>query len=191
MFASGGMAAVLVATVFGFWWPGLPDPATADRDGLLRWLVSKDLDQEPYETRQTLARRLEKEFGGEIDWAGVGAASTNEQRQRLWNNVLVLLEPWFADKVDGYFQLPEAKRPAFVDQTLQRIEDWKGATVLSPGGPAVPAGEQQPGLMELVVRRIGQWTESATPERREQVREFMLAIQVRWLRRALLGPATG
>ena len=45
--ASGGIAAALVAAVVGFCWPRLPDPATADRDGLLRWLVTRDLGQEP------------------------------------------------------------------------------------------------------------------------------------------------
>jgi hypothetical protein len=178
---------VLAAAVVGFCWPRLPDPATADRDGLLRWLVTRDLGQEPFETRLVLARRLEEEFSGKIDWAAVGRNLDGQRRDRLWDNVLLLLEPWFADKVDGYFRLQEPQRPAYLDQTLQLIENWKGATALSPEDSAASPQARRPGLIEVVVERIGRWTESVTPQRRQQVREFLLAVQSRWLQAALLG----
>jgi hypothetical protein len=185
----------LAAAVVGFCWPRLPDPATADRDGLLRWLVTRDLAREPSATRLVLARRLEQEFSGKIDWAAVGQNLDGQQRDRLWDNVLLLLEPWFADKVDGYFRLPEPQRPAYVDRTLQLIENWKGATALSPGSRRAGSADGQEsagtagptGLIGLFVERIGHWTESVTPQRRQQVREFLLAVQSRWLQGALLG----
>jgi hypothetical protein len=193
---SSGIAVVLVAGVVGFCWPRLPEPAAADRDGLLRWLVTQDLGQEPYDTRLVLARRLEQEFGGKIDWTAVGSQLDERQKDRLWENVLTLLEPWFADKVDGYFQLQAPQRPAYVDRTLQLIENWKGATALTAetrksgsAGRHESAGKAGPtGLIEVVIQRIGRWTESATPERRQQVREFLLAVQARWFQAALFGP---
>jgi hypothetical protein len=205
LLVSGVVAAGLTAVVVGFCWPQLPDPATADRDGLLRWLVTQDLGQQPAETLLVLARRLEQEFGGKIDWADVGRSLDGRQKDRLWDNVVLLLEPWFADKVDGYFRLLEPQRPAYIDRTLQLIENWKGATVLSAGSRkagsasrrAGSAGRQESagtpgptGLIETLIERIGQWTESATPLRRQQIHEFLLAIQSRWLQGALFGPSS-
>lgn len=184
---AGMCAAGLVAAVIGFCSPRLPDPATADRNGLLRWVVTQDLSQEPYERRLVLARRLEHEFGERVDWPAIGNGLTAEQKQRLWDNVLVLLEPWFADKVDGYFGVPEAKRPAFVDRTLELIENWRGAAALCAGPPPGAGDGKRPGLLEVFAERVARWTRSASPQRGDQVRQFLLAVQTRWFQRALLG----
>jgi len=182
MFAAG-----LVTVVIGFCAPRLPDPATADRNGLLRWVVTQDLSQEPYERRLVLARRLEHEFGERVDWPTVGNGLNEPQKQRLWDNVQVLLEPWFADKVDGYFAVREAERRAFVDRTLELIENWKGAAALCADPPPGAGDGKRPGLLEVFAERVARWTRSASPQRRDQVRQFLLAVQTRWLQRALLG----
>jgi hypothetical protein len=188
--AAGAVVAGLATVVIGLCSPRLPDPATADREGLLRWLVTQDLSQEPLDTRLTLARRLEQEFGEKIDWAAVGKRLDGPQRDRLWENVALLLEPWFADKVDGYFRLPESGRPAYVDRTIELIDNWKGAVALAADPPAGNPCAKRPGLLELLAERIGRWMQSVTPHRRDEARQFLLAVQTRWLQGALLGSGT-
>jgi len=184
---AGATAAGLAMVVIGFCSPRLPDPATADREGLLRWLVTQDLSQEPLDTRLTLARRLEQEFGAKIDWAAVGKRLDGSQKDRLWENVALLLEPWFADKVDGYFRLPESRRTAYVDLTVELIDNWKGAAALAADPSAGDPCVKRPGLLELLAERIGRWMQSVTPQRRDEARQFLLAVQTRWLQGVLLG----
>jgi hypothetical protein len=185
----GGAIAVATAmAIVGLCSGRLPEPATADRDGLLRWLVTRDLSQESAETRLALVRRLEQEFGGKTDWAAVGQRLDGPQKDCLCGNLTLLLEPWFADKVDGYFRLPENQRSAYVDRTVGLIENLRGAAALDAGRPAAPGHGKPPGLLEIFAQRIGAWMDSITPQRRDQAREFLLALQTRWLQGALLGP---
>ena len=177
----------MATVVIGFCSPRLPNPATADRESLLHWLVTQDLSQEPLDTRLTLARRLEQEFGEKIDWAAVGKRLDGQQKDRLWENVPLLLEPWFADQVDGYFRLPKSQRPAYLDRTVGLIDNWKGATALAAEPPAGASRAKRPGLLELFSERMGGWMQSVTPQRRDQARQFLLALQTRWLQDVLLG----
>lgn len=165
----------------------LPDPESADRDALLRWIVTRDLANEPPGTRQTLARRLEGEFRTGIDWDAIGAGLDRSQREQLWENVLVLMEPWYMDKVDGYFELAAAERPAYVDTIIDRIDDWGGVEAVCRENRA----EEQPGagsaLLGGLLERIEVWQRQADGERRGQIRQFQMALQTRWLYRRLSG----
>jgi hypothetical protein len=97
------------------------------------------------------------------------------------------LEPWFADKVDGYFRLPESRRTAYVDLTVELIDNWKGAAALAADPSAGDPCVKRPGLLELLAERIGRWMQSVTPQRRDQARQFLLAVQTRWVQGVLLG----
>jgi len=175
----GGATTVVVA----LWWTRLPDPAVADRDDLLRWLVARDLGAESMETRRVLARRLEEEFGTGIDWEGTGQQLDESQRQQLWNNVLLLLEPWLMDKTNRYFAISAAERPAFLDRLIDMIGVWRGIDSLCPQ-PSDSTG-QQGGLLAVLLEQTEQWKQQADPQRSQQIGQFMLAIQSRWLMRSL------
>ncbi len=183
------VVAASVTAVIAFYPGRLPNPASADRTGLLRWLVTRDLTQEPPETRQVLARRIEEEFGQGVDWAAVGKRLNDAQKEQVWSNVLVLLEPWLGDKVDGYSRLPESERPRYVDRTLELMETWKGAVALRSQGNPPGSHEKSQGLLQVFLGRIEQWAKAADPPRRKQIDKFLLDVQIRWLERNLLGAA--
>jgi hypothetical protein len=180
----GAAVAVLVPVLY----PSLADPAVANRDELLRWLVTRDLNEEPATTRQTLARRLEEEFGGEVDWEGLARQLDESQRRRLWDNVLVLLEPWFMDKTDRYFRLAAADRPAYLDRLIDTISAWRGVEALRPAS-ADHAGRSgaQRGLLEALFGQVEEWKKRADPKRREQISQFLLAVTTRSWTRSLQG----
>ena len=164
----------------------LPDPESADRDALLRWIVTRDLANEPLGTRQTLARRLEGEFRTGIDWGAIGAGLDRSQREQLWENVLVLMEPWYMDKVDGYFELAAAERPAYVDTIIDRIDDWGGVESVCRQDPPDEPGATS-ALLGGLLERIEVWQRQADGKRRDQIRQFQTALQARWLSRKLFG----
>jgi len=180
---------VSVTAAVQFYQQRLTDPASADREELLRWLVVRDLSEESAQLRRTLAARLEEEFGGDrIDWNATAGQLDGTQRERLWQNVLLLLEPWFTQKVDGYFQLAATERLAYVDRTIDTIAVWRGVESLRSnssenGQPHTP----QPEFFPVLVERINQWQESATPEQRKRISRLLVAVQSRWLIRGLTG----
>ena len=166
--------------------PSLPRPEVADRDQLIGWLVTRDLAEEPLQTRQALARRLEEEFRGQVDWEATGRKLSLAQRRRLWENLPALLEPWLLEKVDGYFGRSEQERPAYVDQVLDTIGQWRGVDSLRPEtAEEDQAGGGSPRLMTMLYRRIDLIAEGADPEGRKRVGRFLTAVQGRWFLRAV------
>ena len=171
-------------------WVGmaLPDPADADRDQLLQWLVAGDLSRESRETRKTLACRLEVEFAQGIDFGDSGAELDEARKERLWNNVVLLLGPWFVAKVDGYFQLDPPERPDYVDRLLDTIDVWRGVDAMRPetaDGPGPDGADPSGDLMSVLLGQVEQWKETAEPEDRQRTDEFLAALKARWLTRTL------
>ncbi len=169
----------------------LPDPALADREDLIRWLVMRDLCNESIHIQRTLASRLEEEFSQDIDWEATASQLDSLQRERLWRNVLVLLEPWFDDKVDAYFTLSPAERPTYVDRLLTTIGVWSNIESLrTDSRPSAADGEPKEassGLLAVLARKTEQWKQRAEPDRRKQMNQFILAVQCRWLVRRISG----
>ena len=172
-----------------YWWYAtrLPDPATADREGLVRWLVLRDLDREPAEIRQVLATRFESELAQEFDVSNVRNKLSPQQRERLWANVLVLVEQWYMDHVEGYFACDSAASGAYLDGIIDVIERWKPLASLAPPGEAEPteSGGEEQKFLELLDAQLAQWKEAAPPSQREKIEQFDAALRTRWMLRTL------
>lgn len=178
---AAGVAAALVV-----WQHRLPDPATADRDGLFRWLVTRDLSQEPPETQLTLARRLEEEFCGGLDCQSTAESLSEQQRAQLWANVLVLLKPWFLDKVEHYSTLTAAERQAYVDKFIEAVASWQGIEAFCP------AQEKSAGaggsLIGVLLQCVEQWKGSAPQPQKDQISAFVAAVKGRFIERLFFAP---
>ena len=166
----------------------LEPPEKADREELIRWLVTRDLALQPGQTRRALARRLEEEFQGDVDWDAAGRKLNVSQRRQLWANVPWLLEPWLLDKVEGYFGVPDRQRPAYVDRVIDTIVSWRGVEVLRPEG----LDQEQPtALMAVLSQRFDVLRGRSDADRRRQMDQFLFAVQSQWLLRTFGGSASG
>jgi len=189
------LVAVLAASVSAayllFPWP-LPDPKQCDREMLLRWIVTCDLSQYPPETQHTLARRLDEEFRTGFDWDAAAEQLGPSEREQVWENVLLLLEPWFMDRVEDYHALSAAERLPYLDDILDRMQAWRGVESLRSTGSrgSEPPGEP-PDLLSLLQERIERCKSKADPKARERISQFQVALQARWLLRALCGESPG
>ncbi|MBN2023656.1 MAG: hypothetical protein JW809_12795 [Pirellulales bacterium] len=162
----------------------LPDPATADRDALFRWLVTRDLSVEPPETRRQLALRLDEECRAGIAWGEIDGQLTPECRQRLWDNVPLLLEPWFFAKVDGYHRAPASARAAYIDGILDTLAKWKGLDGIRP---TADRDGTPPELKDMLLSGVAAWKSDAGPDEQVKIDEFLFAFQARRLIRRLMG----
>lgn len=160
----------------------LPAPEYANRDELLRWLVTRDLGQESAHTRAVLARRLDDEFV-DVDWEGLGGQMSVEHRRQLWENMPRLLEPWFMDKLDGYDKCDEARREAYVDGIIDRMSQLSGMNCLRENGET----KSSPKLSRLLIENAELWKNQAPPKEKQRIGQFLAAIQARWLIRTFCG----
>lgn len=178
---SAALLAAAVITAAVVLYPRLPDPEHANRRELIRWLVTRNLDEFPTATREALALRLEEEFSGEIDWSATASELTEAQRLRLCENVPLLVGPWMQVKASCYAALSVAERAAYLDRLIDTLQQWRGLDELVPVSP--DEGQSRPGLMSRAQEELAAVKDRATAAEQRQVSEFMLALRVRWVMR--------
>jgi len=165
----------------------LPDPATADRDGLFRWLVMRDLAKQPLEVRHQLIMRLEQELDEGIEFSTVDEKLDGKQNRRLWKNIELLVEDWFRIKARQYAATSPERQQGLIESEMNRIERWGLADRLVAGGSAAsasrPSYERHGRLLEM----MRTWVERTDPQKRPAVNQFANAIESYYARRALEG----
>ncbi len=180
---SAALLAAAAITAAVWYYPRLPDPARANRRDLIRWLVTRDLDQVPMATREVLAIRLEEEFSGEIDWNATASELTDRHRQRLCENVGRLVGPWMRQKAVHYAELPPEERGLYLDRLVDTLEHWQGLDALAPKSDA--GSPTQAGLMDTARRQLDVLGEQGSTAEQRELKEFVAALQVRWAMREL------
>ena len=118
--AGGGIAIYAVQAT----WFSLPDPRTADREGLFRWLVLRDLEQEPLETQHLLVDRLQEELLRGIDGGEDAGQLSEGYREQLVRNVEHLKRVWFNLRADQYAELPDEKKTPFLERQIEVVACW-------------------------------------------------------------------
>jgi len=157
----------------------LPDPADASREDLLRWVVTQDLNQHSPKTRLVLACRLEQEYRDGVDWQSLEERTTETQRRQIWKNIPLLLEHWLYMKSAAYSGLSSEKRQAFVDDSLDMLSTWRGAEQLCPRQDDSTSGS----LLSMLVEQVEKHRQNADPQQREQMTQYLLALEMRSLAR--------
>jgi hypothetical protein len=161
----------------------MPDPATADLRGLLRWLVTRDLSNEDVAVQEQLLARLEAELRKGFKVAGARDQLTDEQRQALVANADLLGRRWFLKQVDRYFANSDAQRARFLSQQIDDIERSGVATTLSTL-LAEDHGSSK-SLWASLSRRVERWTARLAPEQKAKAEQYVAAVQGNLLWRAL------
>lgn len=163
---------VLTACAVGVAWCfsllHLPSPSLANREQLLQWLVLRELSEYPPAIRRDLARALDREYGHGPDWSALDSLD-EATRRRLWDNFGLLVEPWLTDYWRQYQALPAVDRSAFLEKLIGKIRAWQRAD-----GQSSPAAR-------LIAEKAEVWRAHAQSGDREQIGQFLAAIQAQWL----------
>ena len=163
----------------------LPDPSVATRQELFHWLVLRDLSKESVGVQEKILSRLDTEFE-KIDDLGTTIEDLGDgQRQMLWHNVTVLLEPWLLGKVEQYSQLPASQRNDYLDRFLDRAELWSKVGTACLRSSASQGAQGGSSVSKLVMEQIEQCSQRAAPEQRRRIGTFVAAVEARWLWRQL------
>lgn len=184
---TGCLVAIALVITTAYWASKLqlPDPATADREGLVRWLVLRDLQHESPEVRATLLRRLEEEARRDLDPASFRLKLDRKYQEQLWANTLILIEIWYSNRVDAYQAASATDRSKFLDETIIEIMQWKSLAALQPEQNADPSAvpSDEIALLKIFAEQVAIWKERASPQRRKEITEFDAALRGRWMLR--------
>jgi hypothetical protein len=161
----------------------MPDPATADLRGLLRWLVTRDLSTEDVAVQEQLLARLEAELRKGIALGDARDQLTDEQRAALVANADVLGRRWFLKQVDRYFAHADGERARFLSVQIDDIEQSGIAAALS----ALLAEDSGPSksMWASLSQRVQRWSARLAPEQKAQVHQYVAAVQGNLLWRTL------
>jgi len=169
--------------------PGLPDPSTADREGLLRWLVESDLSTESPQVCERLISRLAVELDHGVDWTTVNSHLDEDQRRRLAANCDVLLKQWFHQQAERYHTRSDTDKAGFLDAMIDRVGSWNISALFASSATSDEASDAT-GWQSMVqlARRVQTWITSAPVEERDKLEDFATAIQWRVASRRLNQP---
>lgn len=155
---------------------------TAVQDGVVCWLATRDLGEQPRSVRLELALRIVRQLNAGMRLDEILIDLTPPQREKLFANGELLLEAWLHDQARVYAELPAEQRMAYLDARLEEVYKWGVLEVLAPasdstgGKTASPAITQMAGLLRLVTL-TGQWIERADPEERPRLERLVADVK--------------
>ena len=102
----------------------LPDPTQAEGPALLRWLVLKELADQPRPRQVVVVDRLARELRQGVSSGDDVASLSDSQRERLLRNLQLSKRIWFETRVDRYASCPPAERWDFVHVQVETVLRW-------------------------------------------------------------------
>lgn len=148
-----------------------------DRRQLTAWLLERDVRREIRATRLRLARRLIEDLREGHDWQSEWVAAPQPDRDRLLKNLHELAGVWIMTQADRFARLPEADRPAFLDDQLSDLMSWPVFNNNSAPGERLGL----PSNTGMAVREFETWSSGLPPDESQRVRQLLSALYVRWL----------
>lgn len=159
----------------------LPDPQTADRRGLFRWLVECDLRQEPVETKLVILQRMEDELLKGIDFREIASMLNDQQRRKLLENADLLASLWFRRQSDRYFGAAAADRSNLLGEQVSQIHRLGIMDQLSALENRSSANDSDTAAASTFVKRIDRWLAEADSSERPRLVEYFGALRDRML----------
>lgn len=161
-----------------------PQPVVTENLDFTDWIIDRDLSQENEATSRMLAQRMDVELRAG-KWSGrvKNRELTGEQRALVQRNLLLVLEQYFYEKMDRYFQRPKEHRSEYLDReidTLLKLLEKNVPQQLKPADLPLPGVLAAIGVVNA---KIGEWVDNADPEAQPRMREFHAALVERFQHR--------
>jgi hypothetical protein len=169
----------LAAVGYYYWLNDLPHPSSANRGELMRWLVLREVADQPKELQVALVDRLQEELlDGLAAESGSGGLDPSYRRQ-LDRNLETLKRVWFVARVKQYANVEPSHRNAFLEQQIAVIDAWSSlAGDASNGKDDGAAGTSG---ASSFFDKIEDWIAAANGEQRKQMIRGVQDGLVCWL----------
>jgi len=160
----------------------LPDPQTASREGLFRWLLQRDLSHEPRDTQLALVDRFEQEIRSGVPLGDGSAASLSEdQRRRIAANIELLKHVWFVSRVDGFSARESTQRDAYLDAQIATVAGWSAIDAELARQFDAESHTNRDSATTQWFNQIEQWMAEAPQLQRQQMHRAVRQGVARWL----------
>lgn len=163
---------------------------TAVQDGVVCWLATRDLADQPSLVRLELALRIVRELNAGMRLDEILLDLTPPQREKLFANGELLLEAWLHDQAQGFAKLPESERTAYLDARLDEVFKWGVFEVLAPAkdgaddsAPTITT-TRAAGLVQFS-KLVDEWIERSDPSDRPDLVRLVASLQRQLLWRQL------
>ena len=139
----------------------MPDPSTASRAGLFRWLVLREVAAEPREVQVALVNRLQAELKSGLAADTQGVPLSPAYRELLQKNAEHLKQVWFTTRVEEYTLVPAAEQMEFLTEQIDAISRWTAldrsppTPVVTPCAPRSGTAAATPLLLVALVAASG------------------------------------
>jgi hypothetical protein len=160
------------------------------QDGLVCWLATRSLEEQPMSMRRDLSMRIARELDYGLDLGsklGEGESSMSApQRRQLAANGLLLMEAWLGLQAQAYAQLEPAARIDFLDARIDAVEQWNVASLMSGEAEADnrPPDDSTASLAGLS-KQVEIWIDRADPHERDAMRTLADDLRARVVWRSL------
>lgn len=162
-----------------------PRMLQAVRDGILCWLATSDLADEPMPTRRELARRIVRDLNAGFRLDQISLPMDDTQRQRLADNTRLLLEAWLYNEAEEFADLPRERRTEYLDRQLENVSRWGIFDLLTPQPSAADSATTIDWLRFM--QTVEGWIAAADAEHQPRLRQLVSAVHQRILWRQMQG----
>lgn len=176
---AGGAA----ATILLWPQPAPPDIATQSEQDVVRYVASEQFSKLPEPKRQVYLQAVADRFEGRPpDMRDVELS--DEQRDRLRENVRPMFRQRMEQRIDAFFALPEEQRDAYLDDMIDRMQEMRNRRPRD-AGRGDRQGRRGGGFTP---ERMKQRLENTPPDRRAKMAEFFRAMRQRMEDRGIEPP---
>ncbi len=172
-----------------------PEPSAEKPQDAIKYMASESFEKLDDKAKKEYFDQARETSGGRaFGFRGRGAGLSEEERQRLRQNVRPLVRKAMAERVTAYFELPAEEKTAQLDKIIDRMQAWRearaerrrerAAAAKANAEPAPAAtdnnsprrsGHRRRFTPERMRRRI----ETTEPEQRARVVQFMKDLRER------------
>ena len=168
----------------------LPHPRDATHNQLMYWVVLRDLNQFDHDVQLSLVDRFAEE-ATEIFGKNKGASGslTQAQSDRLLQNIEILKQVWFQNRIDQYCSINSPKAcETFLDKQIQLLDDFgniafEHAKILYPD----KADENLTTISDELFADIDKWLTETPAEKKTETLQAVREATVFWLATQDLG----
>jgi len=162
----------------------LPDEAALELSDLRQWLLARDLSKATQRQRREIVQELEANFSQGGDWPVELELLHDERLERFTDNVAVLMREWLLEKTETWESIDEQDRDAYVDEQIDAILRWRVVMAVDDLGAATSTLHEALGSKQDRDIRMA-WMGYFTPEERQRIRPFLMAVFQRAPARAI------
>ena len=164
------------------WALSLPAPQQSDRDQLLRWLVLREIADQPWDVQVALVDRLEEELAKGLDARSQGETLDDQYARQLASNVKRLKEVWFLSRVEHYSSCALDRRGEFLKHQLAVIASWSQLDVpTARNGSHEKEEDDHHQTTSRLFADIERWMAQAGPAMSERMSQAVRDGTIIWL----------